>query len=53
MTEFEASPAAVSLECSTAYGRALVQQHLQDFDLVFSAGPYCRSAFHLRRLFNQ
>ena len=54
MAESEASPSgAVSLECSTAYVRALVQHHLQGFDLVFSAGPYCRSAFHLRRLFNQ
>lgn len=40
-------------ELSTAYGRTLVQQHLSQFDLVFSAGPYCRTAFHLRRLFNQ
>lgn len=40
-------------ELSTAYGRALVQKHLGRFDLVFSAGPYCRSAFHLRRFFNQ
>ena len=54
MAESEASPSgALSLECSTAYVRALVQHHLQGFDLVFSAGPYCRSAFHLRRLFNQ
>jgi hypothetical protein len=40
-------------DLSTAYGRALVQQHLSQFDLVFSAGPYCRSAFHVRRLFDQ
>jgi hypothetical protein len=40
-------------DISTAYGRALVRQHLSQFDLVFSAGPYCRSAFHLRRLFDQ
>jgi hypothetical protein len=54
MAEFGASPSGIiSLDCSTAYCRALVQQHLQGFDLVFSAGPYCRSAFHLRRLFNQ
>lgn len=40
-------------EVATAYGRALVRQHLQGFELVFSAGPYCRAAFHLRRLFDQ
>lgn len=40
-------------EVSTAYGRALVHDHLSQFDLVFSAGPSCRCAFHLRRLFNQ
>ena len=37
---------------STLYVQSLVTQHLSHFDLVFSAGPYCRSAFHLRRLFN-
>jgi len=37
---------------STLYGQSLVKQHLNHFDLVFSAGPYCRSAFHLRRLFD-
>ena len=37
---------------STLYVQSLVTQHLNHFDLVFSAGPYCRSAFHLRRLFN-
>jgi hypothetical protein len=40
-------------EISTAYGRSLVKQHLSHFDLVFSAGPYCRTAFHVRRLFDQ
>lgn len=40
-------------QLSTSYGRALVAQHLDHFDLVFSGGPYCRSAFHVRRLFNQ
>ena len=40
-------------QLSTSYGRALVAQHLDHFDLVFSAGPYCRNAFHVRRLFNQ
>lgn len=39
-------------EISTLYGQSLVAQHLNKFDLVFSAGPYCRSAFHLRRLFD-
>ena len=38
---------------STLYGQALVKQHLGYFDLVFSAGPYCRLAFHIRRLFSQ
>jgi hypothetical protein len=42
-----------SQACSTAYGRLLAQEHLSHFDLVFSAGPYCRSAFHLRRVLNQ
>lgn len=50
----QAPPGALTpQELSTAYGRALVQEHLGVFDLVFSAGPYCRSAFHLRRLFDQ
>lgn len=40
-------------EISTAYGRSLVRNHLSCFDLVFSAGPSCRCAFHVRRLFNQ
>lgn len=38
---------------STLYGQSLVKQHLGYFDLVFSAGPYCRLAFHIRRLFSQ
>ena len=38
-------------QISTLYGQSLVAQHLNYFDLVFSAWPYCRSAFHLRRLF--
>lgn len=46
-------PTSISFDCSTTYGRALIAQNLQGFDLVFSAGPYCRSAFHLRRLLNQ
>lgn len=40
-------------EISTAYGRALAREHLSRFDLVLSAGPYCRIAFHVRRLFEQ
>lgn len=40
-------------QLSTSYGRALVKEHLDHFDLVFSAGPYCRSAFHVRRLFDR
>ena len=40
-------------EISTAYGRSLVREHLKQFDLVLSAGPYCRTAFHVRRLFEQ
>jgi|GEM_PF-3204536 len=38
---------------STLYGQSLVKKHLSYFDLVFSAGPYCRLAFHIRRLFSQ